>query len=227
MLSNSDNKSHVVYNNFKYILAGCNTYEDALYLCNNAKLNKIEHTIVMSIINSQKFNNLLIDNITFISLISNITTYKYKEDVHDAIEDIKKKLDNTHVKTLMRIADKKQCRPEFIKSKESREKIVKNDDSIKKCPHCNHLNVFSKNSKYVICGYPENGHDWTGCGKDWCFACEKMLCKSWNDKQLSMPLNRTHNDICCKTHAEQHNLNYEKMYCQCANENVNRNYESK
>jgi hypothetical protein len=223
-MNNNDNNDNLgmTYNKFKHIISGCNTYDDAYMLYNSANLNKKEREIVMSIINSQKFDDIIMDTILFMSFISNISTYKYKEDVHDAINNIKKKLDSVHLKTIMRIADSKICRPQSANSKESCEKNTKDDDSIKNCPHCRHSNVFPKNSKYVICGYPENGYDWIGCGKDWCFMCGKMLCKSWENNELLIPSNRTHNGSCCKTHASQHNLDYRKMYCQCTNNNVKR-----
>lgn len=217
-----NNNLDVVYNKFKHIISGCNTYEDALLFCNSTNLNQREHDIVMSIINSQKFDNITIDTISFVKLLTNVGTFKYKEDVYNVIDNIKKKLTSTHLKTLMRIADMKLCKPQDVSLKVSHEKSIIDDEQMKKCPHCGHYNVFPKNSKYVICGYPENGYDWIGCGKDWCFECEKMLCKSWDVHKLQEVTNRCHDGSCCMSHASRHNHDYRLKYCQCSNENVKR-----
>lgn len=211
-----NNNLDVVYNKFKHIISGCNTYEDAILFRDSANLNTSEHELVTSIINSQKFDNVMIDSISFIKLLSNVSTYKYKEDIYIVIDTIKKKLTSIHLKTLMRIANTKTSRPQVITSEKSQE------NHIKRCPHCGHFNVFPTNSKYVICGYPENGYDWIGCGKDWCFECEKMLCKSWDVNKLQEVTNRYHDGTCCKAHAARYNNDFRLKYCQCSNENVNR-----
>ena len=71
------------------------------------------------------------------------------------------------------------------------------------CPHCNNKNYGSIGSPYMICGYTPRGFDWKGCGKDWCFRCEKLLCKKWEINSLHFELNRIHTDECCSKHANE------------------------
>jgi len=105
-------------------------------------------------------------------------------------------------------------------------KINKNQTIIskvtKQCPHC-HKNVTElADTTYLICGYESNGYDQHGCRNDWCFQCEKKLCKNWHEYQLFNKSNRIHDSFCCKHHAMKHKQNYYEDYCMCNNENVRR-----
>lgn len=95
----------------------------------------------------------------------------------------------------------------------------------KTCPHCNHTTIETECTDYVICGYMniKKGYDNKGCSRDWCFLCNKRLCKQWNNNKLYQQFNRYHNDKCCKIDAYINNLDYYKEYCHCGkNSYVNR-----
>lgn len=89
------------------------------------------------------------------------------------------------------------------------------------CPHCGVNMRMEEDTKYVICGYPDprRGYDWRGCGADWCFQCEKMLCKTWERDELNIEFNRQHDSTCCKNHAKKSGYDYEKDYCHCPTNN--------
>ena len=99
-----------------------------------------------------------------------------------------------------------------------------NSFETKKCPHCGYNITDKYNRAYIICGYNDEkkGYDWNGCGKDWCFRCEKILCKSWETHALHLEMNRSHNDECCSKHAKENNNKYPDDYCQCRNINITR-----
>ena len=86
----------------------------------------------------------------------------------------------------------------------------------KKCPHCFHILNMPATTQYVICGYHNStyGYDWNGCGRDWCFHCNKMLCKRWETNNLHLQMNRHHDDECCLIHAQENNYKYPDDYCQ-------------
>jgi len=104
--------------------------------------------------------------------------------------------------------------------------VTKNINTINKitknCPHCNKSVTEASDTIYLICGYESNGYDQYGCRNDWCFQCEKKLCKNWHSHQLFNKLNRTHDSLCCKHHAIKNKNNYLSDYCMCVNNFVNR-----
>jgi len=105
-------------------------------------------------------------------------------------------------------------------------KINKNQTTInkitKQCPHCYKNVTELADTTYLICGYESNGYDQHGCRNDWCFQCEKKLCKNWHGHQLFNKLNRIHDSFCCKYHAIKYKRNYYEDYCMCNNANVRR-----
>jgi hypothetical protein len=82
----------------------------------------------------------------------------------------------------------------------------------KKCPHCGHINENARESNYIVCGYGFDGFDWKGCGKDWCFRCEKKLCKKWDTDALYVMSNRKHNYYCCKSYCDKNNDDLNEYY---------------
>ncbi len=108
----------------------------------------------------------------------------------------------------------------------STKKKCKPDEIIKKCPHdnCGKEYIGNINTNHVICGYGDihNGYNWEGCQRDWCFACGKKLCKSWDNDKLYLEPNRIHNSECCKQYCLFHKESYDN-YCHCNNKYVNRN----
>jgi len=96
----------------------------------------------------------------------------------------------------------------------------------KKCPRCNYITIASNDTDYVICGYNEKKgyYDTKGCGFDWCFKCEKKLCKCWELNNLFDKYNRTHNSKCCKHYAKYVEDVYPDNFCMCRTSYVNRDY---
>jgi hypothetical protein len=205
-------ENNLFYKKIKSISSGCRTLDDALFICNNTNLNKFEKDLTLSIIHSMKYHNIL-DIKTMLKYINEMNNYKYKEDCYDLINNIMQKTNEAvQIKTFQRIANLKPSRPQYVTLKDIRDKNI---IMPQKCPHCHHMCYGSDDTSYIICGYTHTGYDWEGCGKDWCFKCGKILCKSWENDQLYLPINRIHDKTCCKKHAKINNKNYLDDYCQC------------
>jgi hypothetical protein len=206
------------YKKLKSLSSGCRTFDDAIFICNNNNLNKLEKELVNSIIHSMKFYNVL-DIKSMLKYINIMNNYKYKEDCFDLLDNIIKKTnDPAQIKTFQRIANIKPFKPQYITINDIKNKHLLIE---KHCPHCNHLCSGSDDTSYIICGYTQNGYDWEGCGKDWCFNCNKILCKSWENDKLYLPINRIHDDTCCNLHAKNNNKQYIEDYCQCSINKIN------
>jgi hypothetical protein len=206
------------YNEFNTILSGCNTILDAHYFAEiYVKYNPEMRTLVHSMINGKRYGYAL----SFKSMMSGIqliNSFIYKDEADEATDLYTKKTkDIIQLKTLKKISKNKIVRDD-INIEKKNQKIQKN------CPHCLHVSIYNNDKSYVICGYEDDhkGYDWKGCGKDWCFKCEKKLCKIWESDKLFLLLNRYHDESCCKTHACDNNENYLDNYCQCSNSNVTR-----
>jgi hypothetical protein len=205
------------YNELKYILSGCYTYTDAifiseLYLKNNPNLK----IIIQQIIDGKKYMGQY-DYKVFMKIFeryNNITSYS---DILQNINELYKS-DDLYYKTIIRLLKYKKDKIELSKDEN-------NDNILKKCPHCGIPNSGSCKTIYMICGYGDlkDGFDWKGCGKDWCFVCGKMLCKKWLDDKLFCEPNKIHDSICCLQHANNNNQNYLTDYCQCSHKYVHRN----
>ncbi len=147
---------------------------------------------------------------------------EFAESRDDALELIgrytERSRDDVFRITLERIAHKKQYRASDYK------KVSPVPKQTKPCPHCAHQIAMPDTTDYVICGYhnKSQGYDWKGCGRDWCFRCEKKLCKKWEINALHLQSNRLHNEECCAEHAMQNNALYPDEYCQCKNVNIYR-----
>jgi hypothetical protein len=207
--------NNIDFNKIKYILSGCKTLDDAIMICNMFNFNKKDNDIIMSIINAMKFDNNIIDINSMLKYIKEVNDCKYKEDVYDILDNLFKKTnDPVQIRTLQRFTCLKQNKPHYITMKELREKNAEILIS-KRCPHCGHICSYTSDTTYTICGYTDNGYDWEGCGCDWCFKCDKILCKNWENDQLYLPINRSHDKKCCKKHASLHKKKYPDDYCQC------------
>jgi hypothetical protein len=211
-----NNDSYHSYNKLKFNIIGQKTRDDAINMLNKYNLTPLNHNIMMSYINGKKYD-IAFDNETMIKYINDLNSLKYREDVYESINNL---LQNTsdvaQIKTFSRIANSKPPRPQFITLKELRQRNTEHI-IVKNCPHCGHKCSSSKEKKYVICGYNDNGYDWEGCGNDWCFRCGKMYCKKWERDELYLPTNRFHNSKCCKKHARLNNKIYPDNYCMCKN----------
>ncbi len=212
------------YNKAKIIISGCKTKSDSEEILYKITIDPEKVKIINSCIETKNFGNIIdLKNLKII--LEELNKLKYREDVYEQINKLTKKTDDiSQLKTFIRIANAKPLRPQYITLRDIRERnqlsIIK-----KSCPHCSHENVLNPDTDYVICGYNEetnDGYDWNGCGCDWCFKCEKILCKKWQSDDLFILTNRFHDDKCCKKHAEANNQKYPDDYCMCKNLYVSR-----
>lgn len=186
------------------------------------KLNIVDNDkkqLLLGIIDG-KNNEISFDFKTMENIIMRLNKYKWREDILENIPEIMNKTNNlAQISTFTRIANMKDIKPVDIPER----KIIKRDLlETKKCPHCDHICKESILTEYVICGYGVYGFDWNGCGKDWCFKCGKILCKSWEHDMLFIEENRIHDNQCCKKHAMATNKDYLDDYCHCSNNFVRR-----
>lgn len=180
----------------------------------------VERKLINSLINKNRYI-AKIDFEKFLRYINIIENIKYYHDTFEIMEEILKITNEpSQINTLKRLILKKPINENLIlkKTNSSKKKIVK------KCPHCNNPHLDFENIDYVICGYTSKGFDWKGCGYDWCFQCNKKLCKCWNIDELFNKLNRYHDESCCRLHALRTGNKYPDDYCQCYNKHVRRNY---
>lgn len=219
--------SKIIYNDIKSLLIGYKNIIDILDICEYyKKLYPDQEKLINSLVNGKINNNN--NNLSlreFSSLINEISNLDYKEDIEKICDDIlsKRYLDEIQKSSINRIISLKINKPK--NNVDNNIQVVKLNIIKKNCPHCNNTCYADQNSEYVICGYtnPIRGYDMTGCGRDWCFKCEKILCKNWEKNSLYMETNRCHGIDCCKNHSIEFKKNWPEDYCQCINENVNRN----
>jgi hypothetical protein len=171
--------------------------------------DKTEMKLLNSLISDNRYNKKMETNklIVYLNILSMLTQYN---DAETLINDLQKNVtDIVQLNTFKRLLRNKS------------NNYNKNNNA-KHCPHCNQLNFNETNTSYIICGYSNRGYDWKGCGRDWCFACGKKLCKSWNHNLLFNKLNRHHDSKCCKNNAHNNGEDYENKYCMCKNDYVSR-----
>lgn len=218
----SDNSYNDVYLQLKAILDGCDTLMDALPFC-NLYSEKYPHmkSMIFSYTNGKTYK----DNIDIKSkqcVLNDINNCTSKDDALNIISKATDRTnDDVYIKTLERIANRK-----YYKRLETIETTVTNIS--KKCPHCSHVINMPENTGYVVCGYHNStlGYDWNGCGRDWCFQCNKMLCKCWEINALNLEMNRFHDDECCLKHSKENNNRYPNDYCQCNSMYVHREHNN-
>lgn len=195
----------------KAILDGCDTIIDALPFC-NAYISKYPEmkNMILGYTNGKIYRDT-IDIKTKQSILNDVMLCDTKDDAYNLIHRIADRTnDDIYKKAMNRIANRKSY-TNFMK--------VHDKHISKSCPHCGHVMTMPENTTYVICGYGNTnlGYDLNGCGKDWCFQCNKLLCKSWDRDQLFLHTNRKHDEYCCANHAKQNNITYADNYCQCTN----------
>ena len=212
-----------IYNDMKIILSGCNHISDAMCIGDKYIEKYPEYKdFILNIINGKKYINSMSIN-ELHTLIADMNLITFKEDILDLIESLieRRNINNIYKRTLLKFCDLKVPCP-YSKPLKIDNKIIVEK---KKCPHCGHIVCVPENTNYIICGYTDtkNGYDLKGCGRDWCFKCEKILCKLWEQDSLFLEMNRYHTKDCCKKHSIKNNKNYEKDYCHCVNKFVDRN----
>ncbi len=191
---------------YKFIFLGTHTQNDANYFHKKMEnvISKQSHDIIGKLLLSKKYHTNIYDYVAFTDILKEINNCKYKDDAEEVCGNVYKKYDKCQFNTIMRIINNKPNKPNFHEKT-----LVK-----KLCPHCNCLTVGTPLTKYVICGYSGNYYNWNGCGNDWCFKCEKKLCKNWSKDNLFLYENRIHNENCCKFYAKINNTNYND-FCTC------------
>jgi hypothetical protein len=204
------------YDKIKYGILGSKTKTDAYVLAEKYQNDTKTYNLLQSVINGKRYEHAL-DYGNLKKNIRDVANSKYKEDAYEMLNGIMAQTsDVAQIRTLVRIADAKQNRPQYISMKELKQRSKQNHVT-KKCPHCSYRCSMPKDTIYIVCGYGETGYDWEGCGNDWCFKCNKMLCKNWEQNQLYLPSNRVHDSKCCKKHAAVFGHKYPENYCRCAN----------
>lgn len=220
-MNNHNIQLNKTYDKLKNIFNGALTKKDCFTILNNLNIKDIiEQRIAINIINSKKFGNH-IDYVTFNKYLTELNNCSYREEATLKLNNmIKETSDLSQIKTLTRVCNMKPIRPiEMLKNNIS----TKEDLVVNFCPHCSKDYKLPRVTNYIICGHEGNQFDWSGCGRDWCFSCGKMLCKTWEEDLLYHYDNQIHDSKCCKIHAEQNNHSYPDDYCQCINKNVKRN----
>jgi hypothetical protein len=215
----------IKYNEFKHILLGCRNVTDASYFADAyIKKNPETKKLIIGMLNGKKYSSCK-DFRLMQKIMKECNTCEYYEDAINIIKEYfpSKDTNNIQYRTLLRIAETKK-RLNINENQSKASLIRKNKIGLitKNCPHCERSYIGNNDTTYVICGYQDtqHGYDWKGCTKDWCFSCEKMLCKSWDDNKLFVEPNRIHNGECCKRHAQIHKKMYTEDYCQCDNKYV-------
>lgn len=198
------------------ILEGCHSIIDAHQFRVKYKKKYPEYeTLIDSIIDGFDF----FDNVDIISkqeILKDIICISEKDKIFDILDNtIKRTNDDILINCIENIIP--------TKGYKKKKHIIDNNEITKQCPHCNHSISSNKDTKYIICGYHDtnNGYDHKGCGNDWCFKCNKKLCKNWIDDKLNSEINRLHDIDCCEKKAVKNNEDYKNNYCQCNNYDIN------
>lgn len=171
--------------------------------------NDNEKKLIKSLLNKNKYNKI-IPLKEFMEYITILETTDIEKGGYIANLIKRNTTDKSQINTLERILK--------IKNWE----INKDDKNIiKSCPHCGYKMKGNEWTDYVICGYYESsGYNLKGCGFDWCFKCQKKLCKFWEFNNLCDEYNRFHNSTCCKSYANHTDDIYPDDFCQCSNNHV-------
>lgn len=200
-----------IMDKYKFIFCGIFTLNDALYFHKKLENNISEqsHVIIGKLLLTKKYNPSAHDYTTFINILNKVNDCKYREESEELCGFLYNKIDKCQLSTLNRLCSNKPRRPKYICAAQNK----------KFCPHCNISVLCHPLTRYVICGYSNNGCDWEGCGNDWCFICEKKLCKNWFKNNLFVFENRIHNNNCCKLYANKMNMDYND-FCHCNISNI-------
>lgn len=219
LMDNSNN--NYILSKYKHMISGFRTIEDCYLILEKCIFDESDKLILLHLINCKRTEKCF-NYITMKSILKELNEIKYKEDVYEYVSSVINKTENiAQIKTITRIMNGKPSRPyrdNYINDSEISDYIDRKIE--KKCPHCCHINIAPTSTEYIICGYGENGYDWEGCGKDWCFKCGKILCRSWDVDMLFIEENRLHNGECCKHHSNINNKKYPEDYCHCSSSHI-------
>lgn len=200
-----DNKIKKYYT-YKNFFSGIKTMEDidSMRMLCPKEDNEIVECVVRSMQTSKNTSH-----VKMIEILKKISKMKYIEDAEEYLNTIhffEMKPNNFQTDVINKVMPKKND-TSYIDMRIER-----------KCPHCGKMNKAPIDTTYIICGVDPIGRaiiDTTGCLKDWCFSCEKKLCKEWCHDELHDVRNRQHDDMCCKMTAMKTGQNYFEKYCQC------------
>jgi len=178
----------------------------------NVKNNK--YAIIKKIFKYEPSKRITIKSfINILAKMDNISNWELFKDVHFKLMSF---TDDSNQLSLLK---------KLIKIKKTKifnySKICYFKKIYKFCPFCSAKNYGGIDEEYIICGYGKRGYNFIGCGNDWCFICNKKLCKNWIYDQLYNLSNRYHNNKCCLNHSKLTNTNYDE-YCKCSNHYVKR-----
>lgn len=221
------NKDISYFNIFKDLFNKNSHYQDIIDTYNKIKVNIDdinERRLIESLVNNDDGLSKYIPYNKFLKYLSDLNAIQFRNDT-DTLKDIIlcQTQDKSQINAVERIISRKPYKPTFKKLKDIRnnnndndiEYVKKNKSIAKNCPHCGRKCIRDKNASYVICGYTKLGYDWKGCGKDWCFKCNKILCKNWHIDHLYDTKNRIHTTKCCNEHSIKFNKKYPDDYCLC------------
>lgn len=217
--------SYELLNEYQNKLKNINLYSNAILLCEDYISRTVDITecnLMKSMLNQNNFIQKMDFN-EFKYFLNEMHKIKFRDDGYNIIDNILKYTNcPAQINTVKRLIATKPLRPGVISLHSIRCNDCIPELVTKICPHCGLDKKDFSNIDYVICGHNNKGFDWRGCGFDWCFKCEKKLCKCWNVNHLYNIKNRYHNSKCCKGHAIKTGALYPEEYCQCRNKYVKR-----
>lgn len=206
-----------IYLQLKPILDGCDTIVDALYF-GKYYIDKYPHmkSMISSYINGKNYKDTL-DIKTKQTMMIDVNRCASRDDALTLVSKFSERTtDDVFKRIIERIAHRKNYKK--LDGKKFDQRLDQRLHMMEKtCPHCQCPISMPESTKYIICGYANQsiGYDWKGCGRDWCFQCEKMLCKKWETDSLNLQSNRYHDEECCSKHARTNGYQYPNDYCQC------------
>jgi hypothetical protein len=199
------------YIQYKHILSGCSTIQDARYFADvMGKKHPEMKNIYHSMASGKKYYNAL-DIETVCNILNTLEKCSNVDEAREVIRNIKK----THYTYNYDSLFERVLKSLPINSDIQPAKVIKLAKIGKSCPHCDIEYHLPPETGYVICGYTGNGYDMKGCSKDWCYKCGKMLCKAWHEHMLYDERNQIHNKECCEQHAIKTKNSWPDDYCRC------------
>lgn len=168
------------YDDFKEILSGCNTLTDANFFAKHyIQYNPEMNNIIRSTINGKQFENTP-DMLTVVKLIKSVAKCKYREEAMEIINSNVTEENKIIYDVLTRLICNKPMK--YMKDYQSQKVIWDDEKIIKKCPYCKLSHQGTENTSVVVCGIDSDlNKDSRGCGKEWCFLCNKKIIKKEKD----------------------------------------------
>jgi hypothetical protein len=204
---------------FKTILLGITNEVDAhnIYfkISKHIENDEFQDELIRSLLYNHNFE----ESMSYEEFVIQLNILLDMNEITDSkLREIYKKTKNIfQVNLLKKIKDTKP--DDFYNKNFNQKSTIK---ITKKCPHCSRNVRNYIDARYTVCGFYPPVKDSDGCGCEFCFRCNKILCKNWATNKLYEPKNRIHNNRCCKEHSYKTKWNYPKDYCQCNIDDVKR-----